>query len=395
MLRFTLSSFLHRGKPCIGIEFPFDAKAKNWLQQLACVHWSQTHRCFYVWASQDNYQRLYEHLRKLHAYVDYNKLRKAPWWRSKQRVPSSPEMGKAKQEILSAYQRYLNGQRLSQSTIATYTTFVKDFLEFVGEQSMETVSNDEVRLFIEMIIVKKKYSISTHRQLVSALKHFAFFYPQCDIDPLSLERPKKSRHLPSVLGKAEVINLLQVTQNLKHRAALALLYSSGLRIGEVIALELRDIDLHRKQVFIRNAKGRKDRYVMLAQSFLPLFQNYLITYRPERYFVEGAEGMQYTAGSLRMVLKRSCQRAGITKRVTPHTLRHSFATHLIENGVGLRQVQTLLGHSKPETTMIYTHIAKKDLLSVQSPLDSAVQEYLQADKRQEIVSLSQGFDGIK
>lgn len=120
-------------------------------------------------------------------------------------------------------------------------------------------------------------------------------------------------------------------------------------------------------------KGRKDRYVILANSFLPLLQNYINTYKPVRYFVEGKVDTKYSDGSIRKFLHRSTELAHIKKKVTPHTLRHSYATHLLENGIGLRHIQELLGHAKPETTMIYTHVAKKDLLEIKSPLDTIVE----------------------
>ena len=194
---------------------------------------------------------------------------------------------------------------------------------------------------------------------------------------MALERPRRSKRLPLVLSKEEVISLIQVTRNLKHRTCIALIYSCGLRISELINLELRDIDIERRQLLICQGKGRKDRYIILAESFLPLMRNYLTTFQPERYFIEGRPGKTYSATSIRKFLKASCQRARIYKRVTPHTLRHSYATHLLESGVDLRYIQELLGHAKPENTMIYTHVAKKDLLSIGSPLDLIVNEYLE------------------
>ncbi len=139
-----------------------------------------------------------------------------------------------------------------------------------------------------------------------------------------------------------------------------------------MSLKLADIHLQRRQLQIRNAKGRKDRYVVLAESVLPLLNNYLISYSPQFYLIEGQTGNCYSASSIRKFLKRSCELAKIYRPITPHTLRHSYATHLLEQGVGLRHIQELLGHSKPETTMIYTHLARKDLLNVSSPLDTAL-----------------------
>jgi site-specific recombinase XerD len=215
-------------------------------------------------------------------------------------------------------------------------------------------------------------SISSQRQLISAIKLFKAFYPECKIDDLKLTRPKKSKILPTVLSKEQIIDLLRCTKNLKHRAILAMIYSAGLRISELLNLQLNNIDIDRRQIIVKNSKGRKDRMIILAESFIPLLLNYVNSYSPKKYFVEGAAGEQYSAESIRSFLKKSCVAANIQKRVTPHTLRHSYATHLLENGIDLRYIQELLGHAKPETTMIYTHVSKKDLLKIESPLDLAL-----------------------
>ena len=170
-----------------------------------------------------------------------------------------------------------------------------------------------------------------------------------------------------------------------------MIYASGLRIGELINLRLQDLDIDRRQIAIKSGKGRKDRYVIMAESFLPLLNNYLNTYMPEKYFVEGLQrGAKYTPGSVRNFLKRSCELAGIKKKVTPHTLRHSFATHLLEFGVDLRYIQELLGHSSTETTMLYTHVTRKSLLQIESPLDKVVQGFFAKDKKDEKLSISPG-----
>ncbi|WP_223267236.1 tyrosine-type recombinase/integrase [Polaribacter sp. IC073] len=179
-----------------------------------------------------------------------------------------------------------------------------------------------------------------------------------------------------------------MTKNLKHRAVLALIYSCGLRISELINLRLKDINLERKQLFVSEGKGRKDRYVSLADSFLPLFSNYFNSYKPIYYFVEGRTNKKYSAESVRQFLKKSCREASINKNVTPHTLRHSYATHLLENGVDIRYIQTLLGHARPETTMIYTHVKRKDLMQINNPLDVALQKIKNAEQSNKNILLS-------
>jgi site-specific recombinase XerD len=179
---------------------------------------------------------------------------------------------------------------------------------------------------------------------------------------LILERPKKHRKLPRILSQEEVLAIIQNTQNLKHRAILALIYSCGLQISELINLKLEDFHIERKQLIVKKGKGRKDRYVSLADSFTPLLLNYYNSYKPKSYFVESQKGRKYNAESVRQYLRKNCFKAKIKKPVTPHTLRHSYATHLLENDVDIRYIQSLLGHAKPETTMIYTHVKRKDLM---------------------------------
>lgn len=286
--------------------------------------------------------------------------------------------------VIENYAHYLQGKRYSKSTVQTYVSFMADFVDYIQPTPLEGLTNRDVELFLEQVFVGRNYSISSQRQFISALKLFVAFYPACAIEAPLLERPKASKILPTVLSQEEVIRLLQVTKNLKHRTILALLYSAGLRIGELINLELKHIDVLRRQVFIHHGKGRKDRYVILAESFVPLLQNYLLTYTPKRYFVEGQPGQRYSDSSVRKFLHLSTRQAGIVKRVTPHTLRHSYATHLLENGIGLRHIQELLGHAKPETTMIYTHVVKKDLLNIKSPLDTILASFTKQQEQRQL-----------
>lgn len=395
MKRITLTQFEHRGAQQLGIQFSYDEEVWLHVKELSEVKWSHAHKRFHVPLNNQNKRIVYGHLRKKKWYIDYSALQGKQAPAPKKVLPPDTKriITDENKALVRQYVSYLRGLRLSESTVRTYFTFIADFFHYVGKKSATALSNTDVRLFVEEVVSKKKYSISTHRQLISAIKHFSEFYPQCTISGEELKRPKKSSYLPEVLSQQEVLELLRATRNLKHRAVLALIYSAGLRIGEVLNLELHHIDVDRRQLLVKNAKGRKDRNVILAESFLPLFGNYFGTYAPKKYFVEGEGGNQYSSASVRAFLKQSCKRAGIKKRVTPHTLRHSFATHLMENGVGLRHIQELLGHSRPETTMIYTHIAQKDLLNIQSPLDLAVNKFLNSDKKHENFMLSGNFKG--
>ena len=182
-----------------------------------------------------------------------------------------------RRKILNGFYLFLKGKRYSMSTIRAYTFHMADLLSFHSDVPLDQLTNNSVSRYVESIFIKRSYSISTQRQLVSALKLFITYFPYTRMDGTDLERPEASRILPAVLSKREVIDLIRSTRNLKHRAILGMIYSAGLRISELLNLRLSDIDVDRRQVFIRDGKGRKDRYVMLSEGFLPLFQNYIIT----------------------------------------------------------------------------------------------------------------------
>lgn len=392
MKKITLTPLQHGDEQLIGIGFSYDIEVKEHLKKLPGMAWSTTHRTYYLPFSAENKKRIYHHLISMKWFVDYSALKATTPLPAPTEKKKAQQYSPAQKKMLHEYVAYLRGHRYSESSVRTYYNFILKFVEHIGGKPLEQLTNRDVELFAEQRIAPQNYSLSTHRQCISAIKHFADLYPVTSIKSPELKRPPKSRYLPGVLGKEEVIALLRATRNLKHRAVLALIYSSGLRIGELLSLKLNEIDLPRRQVILRNGKGRKDRVVVLAESMLPLLQNYLGTYNPKFYFVEGVDGNKYSPESIRAFLRVSCSRAGITKHVTPHTLRHSYATHMLENGIDIRYIQELLGHSKPETTMIYTHVSKKDMLRIVSPLDVTVKEMLEKDKNKENILLSRNFN---
>lgn len=352
---------VYKKNPSLLIRFPYNSLLIQQVRKITGAAWSKTLQVWHVADTKENLALIMSTFKDI-AEVDISKISTKEVFRR--------NLTDDQRTLLNNFYLYLKGKRYSPSTIHTYTFFVADFVNFHTEIALEELTNRSVEVFIEKVFIPRKYSISSQRQFISALKVFTVFYPHTKINDLQLERPKKSRILPNVLSQEEVLRIVQVTKNLKHRAIIVLLYSSGLRIGEITSLQLKNIDVERRQVKVVSGKGRKDRFVVLASSFLPLLMNYLTTYVPKVYFIEGPEGERYSESSIRKFLEKSVALAKISKKVTPHTLRHSYATHLLENGVGLRHIQELLGHAKPETTMIYTHVAKKDLLEIKSPLDT-------------------------
>ena len=369
----------HRKNNQLLIKFDYDETLISLVRSVNGTSWSKSLKAWYLINTAENLAiilKLFEGITK----IDLSGISK--------KVGFKRDLTPEQKKILNNFYLFLKGKRYSQSTIQTYTFFVADFINFHTKTPLEELTNRDVELFIETVFIERNYSVSSQRQFISALKIFTVFCPQTKINNLSLERPKKSRLLPNVLSQEEVLRIIQLTKNLKHRAIIVLLYSSGLRIGEVTGLLLKNIDILRKQIKVEGGKGRKDRFVVLATSYLPLLHNYLTTFKPALYFIEGPTGKKYSESSIRKFLFKSVQKAGISKKVTPHTLRHSYATHLLENGVGLRHIQELLGHAKPETTMIYTHVAKKDLLDIQSPLDTILLSLDKSDKQEQKFLLS-------
>ena len=351
----------HRKQSRILIKFKYNEVLIVLMRSLKNAFWSATLKCWCIEDTAENLNLIVV-LLKNKAVINSEHLQKKNLYKR--------QLNEIQKTLLNNFFIYLRGKRYRKSTIDTYVFFVADFIAFHTKKDLNSLDSRSVEEYIEVIFIKRKYAISTQRQFTSALKLFIVFCPKTMINDLELARPKRSKKLPNVLAPEDIVTILQVTKNLKHRAIIALLYSSGLRVGEVTALELSHIDIGRNQLKVVSGKGRKDRFVVLAQTFLPLLNNYLITYKPHFYFIEGPNKKRYSESSIRKFLHNSVALAGIKKHVTPHTLRHSYATHLLENGVSLRHIQELLGHSKPETTMIYTHIAKKDLLEIQSPLDA-------------------------
>jgi site-specific recombinase XerD len=173
-----------------------------------------------------------------------------------------------------------------------------------------------------------------------------------------------------VLSEGEVLRLLKQVENLKHKTALSLIYSAGLRVGELVNMKVTDIDSSRSQIRIRQGKGKKDRVSLLSTNILILLREYYKEYRPKEWLFEGQYGGQYSAGSIQAVFRRAKLAAGIKKNATVHTLRHSFATHLLERGTDLRYIQELLGHQSVRTTEIYTHVTEKGFKKIVSPFDN-------------------------
>ncbi len=281
--------------------------------------------------------------------------------------PSPPDSLTYQTEVTRMQQKLML-QRYSPNTIKTYLSFFRLLLSFYPDRHPETLGKEDLMKFLLHGIKQRRWSDSAQNQAVNAVKYY--YEKVLGQERTFYElRPRNSRKLPGVFSEEEVVRLLRAVVNLKHRCILMLIYSAGLRIGESVKLRKEDINLERKQVFVKAGKGKKDRYSVLSDKVILLLEEYLKAYRPDYWLFEGQDGGQYSTRSIQQVFRRAVSKAGVNSFSTVHTLRHSFATHLLERGMDLRYIQTLLGHSSSETTEIYTHITQKAREKLCSPLD--------------------------
>jgi integrase/recombinase XerD len=259
----------------------------------------------------------------------------------------------------------------TRRTMNSYVYLVGRFFEWFGKPPAEA-TRDDVRRYLLWLVNEQHVAQSTYGAVRAALK---FFFEITLAKPCVIERilaPKRRYRLPDVLTLEEALALLRHVETYRNRVALTVMYGCGLRIGEVCTLRVEDIDSGRMLIHIREGKGRKERFVILPKMVLRMLRAYWKMARPDGFFFPGKiRGTHITAPAVRKAFHNACRRAGITKELTPHSLRHSFATYLVDNGAELDVVKALLGHESIRTTSIYTRVSVKRLQSVVSPVDAA------------------------
>jgi site-specific recombinase XerD len=272
-------------------------------------------------------------------------------------------------QIIRQAESELKLRGYSQKTCKAYLWHIKNFVGYYSKCPTE-LGNLEIRQYLLQLLEQEKASHSFVTQAVSALKFLFKIVLQRTDATAKLPRPKKEQKLPDVLSQQEVTRLMENITNLKHRAILLLVYSAGLRVGEVVRLKQEDIDSDRGLIHVRQGKGRKDRFTLLSQVALETLRIYFKEYRPVKWLFPGAQpGRHLTERAVQKIFDQGCEKVGIKKDVSVHSLRHSFATHLLEGGTDLRYIKELLGHVNIKTTEIYTHVTERDIRRIQSPLD--------------------------
>ncbi|MEQ8421425.1 MAG: tyrosine-type recombinase/integrase [Arenibacter algicola] len=350
--QYTFKPTEHRNKNVILVHFPYDPHlVQQFRERFTSAKWSKTNKAWY--------------LPDIPAVRTALKIEQRPFI-AKQLTKIAP----VNQEALIQYYDQLRLKALSQNTIRIYVAEFVHLLQLIKNYPVEELTPKRLKDYFLYCVYQEEMGERKMNGKINAIKFYfekVLHRPQLFFD---IPRPKKPVTLPKMLAKNEVVRLFKQLDNLKHRIALELCYGLGLRVSEVVAVKIRDIDSARMVVHIHGAKGKKDRIVPLPVTLLPKLREYYKQYSPKEYLLEGRYGGQYSKGSVQKVFKVAMKKAGIKKNIGVHGLRHSYATHLLESGTDMRFIQELLGHSSIKTTQVYTKVTPRSLRNIESPLDS-------------------------
>lgn len=367
----TLKHLLIDQKKCIGLQFNPSKVVQALIDTLPNVSWSTEFLMFYILNNKTNLDIIFKTFHGV-AWVNGNYF-----FTEKIINPNNPALNleryrnrKLKPDftpIPEAYLLKLELKRYSDNTVRNYVACFEAFINYYHGKDPITLNEIDIRNYLQKLIQEGK-SNSYVNLAVNSIKFYYEIVLGMPNRFYAIERPRKEKQLPEVLPKEDIVKIMQYTNNIKHKCIIGLLYSSGLRRSELLNLKVTDIDSKRMVVTIKSAKGNKDRVSILSPSILKDLQNYYRIYRPKTYLFEGQSRNKYSGSSVLNIVVMAAKKAGIQKKVTPHMLRHSFATHLLENGTDIRHIQLLLGHSSTKTTEIYTHVANRSFMEIKDLL---------------------------
>ncbi len=280
------------------------------------------------------------------------------------------EINLAKAGLLETVRREMRLRNYSLKTIKAYVSCLRTYVHYLCGKHPRQATDRDIRAFLIHLVEREMYAASSINQVINALRFLYVELYKRQMRLGDLPRPKKERKLPVVLSQEEVRRIFDSLTNLKHRVMLMLVYSAGLRVGEVVRLRIENIDSDRMMIHIRGGKGKKDRYTLLSAVVLESLRAYWKRYTPREWLFEGQKvGTQYAVRSAEKVFEQAIEKSRIRKDVSIHSLRHAFATHMLEQGTDLRYIQSLLGHESIKTTEIYTHVSQKRIERIQSPIE--------------------------
>ena len=367
----TLKHLLIDNQKMIGLQFYPNKVIQALIKELPNPRWSKEYEMVYVINNKENLDQIFEKFRSV-AWINGHSFFKEKIVRDNEPVDIAWYRNRPKNSsfkyVPEAYLQKLELKRYALNTCKTYISLFEKFINHYPDHDIDALSEEEIRRYLQLLIQQHK-SNSYINQTINSIK---FYYEVVMGMPnrfYSVERPRKEKKLPQVLSKQEIIAMIEQTSNIQHRCIISLLYSSGLRRSELLNLKLTDIDSKRMIIHIRNAKNNKDRYSLLSIKALKDLRIYYKQWQPKEYLFESPIRQKYSGKSVAAIVARAAKKANIKKSVTPHMLRHSFATHLLESGTDLRYIQTLLGHSSTRTTEIYTQVTLNSFKLIKNPLD--------------------------
>ena len=361
-----LEPLWHNDQLCIAIRGKLEKEIFRIINNFDARKYSATHACYYLPYSADVLMKLSDDLR-LYTNTDVSA------WQCQAGGMLPEALTKAWVKVPDSYVEMLLKKRYSEATTENYKSQFRSFLSFIYPKTCEEIANEDIHKYMLYLITERNVSRSTQNQAINAIKFYLEKVLRGDRQVYRIERPRPEEKLPTVLSEDEVGSLLARTNNFKHRCILFLLYSAGLRMSELLRLKPSDLDADRGLIMVRGAKHSKDRVTLLSKIAYQHVQQYREAYQPKHWLFEGPDNKPYSARSVNAIIKRSARKAGIEKNVSAHVLRHSFATHLLEHGTDLRYIQNLLGHESSRTTERYTHVTKKGLDQIISPLDNLME----------------------
>lgn len=280
-----------------------------------------------------------------------------------------PVVTEAIQQELDRHYQKMKLRNYSDSTIRTYQANLTQFFNYFKHGDLATLTKEQIEGFVFELVQKYKISEQKQNMMINAIKSYYEHTLGMPREYYTITRPKPSKDLPNTLSEAEVLAIINAPDNIKHKAILHTIYSAGLRIGEVVRLRVKDVRSDDGFLFIKDSKGKKDRHTVLSPLLLDLLRRYYKVHKPSYWLFEGQDGGQYSATSIQQIYRRAVKQTGSNPWSTPHTLRHSFATHLMQRGVNIRYIQRALGHSSTKTTEVYTRVLSINSKTLKSPLD--------------------------
>lgn len=370
----TIAHALYNNKEKIFINFKYDSATIELVKKIADAKWSQTNKCWFISYYAEALQLIKNTfeakgitIKLLNKYEDVIKPNHV---KIKKPSDALPDLNKVQKEKTNQFNYWLKSKRYSGSTIGTYMDSIQIFLRYYSTKNLSEITNEDLIIFNNEYILANHYSASYQNQIVNAVKLFFRNIENKQLQPELIHRPKTQKLLPNVLSKEEIKLILNAHSNIKHKAMLSLIYSCGLRCGEMLRLKPEHIDSKRNILIIKQSKGSKDRITPLSNKIILMLRDYYHLHKPKEWLFEGQkQGEPYDERSLQNVLKQAIVKCQIKKPVSLHWLRHSYATHLLENGTDLRYIQEILGHSSSKTTEIYTHVSTKNIQKIISPFD--------------------------